>query len=72
MIVALHITSESGDHYLKLYKDRSPCQIREELWGEESFYGCSISYEVLDCSESEEKELNEVLNEVQEESWNWC
>lgn len=71
MIVALNITSEAGDDYLLLYNDRSVDQIREELWGEGSYYGCNINYAVLECTSAEEEELQKAIEEIEQESWDW-
>jgi hypothetical protein len=72
MIVALHITSESGDHYLNLYKDKSVQEIHDELMqASECYYGCNIDFEVLDASIGEAAELAQMLSDFEEESWNF-
>ena len=37
MIVAIAITSESADHYLLLFKDKTVAEIKEEIWNNESY-----------------------------------
>lgn len=72
MIVALHITSESGDHYLQLYKDQSVQEIHTELLAaSECYYGCNIDFETLDGEVGETDELAKMLSDFEEESWNF-
>lgn len=72
MIVALSITSESSDHYLLLFKDKTVQEIDNELReNSECYYGASVDYEVLDCTDQEGLELNEMINTFIEDAWNF-
>lgn len=72
MIVALNISSESGDSYLLLFKDKSVLQIEQELLEcSECYYGASVEYEVLDCTEQEETDLVEMIYDFSEKSWDF-
>ncbi len=72
MIVSIAITSESADHYLLLFKDKTVSEIKEEIWDNESYYGASTLFKTLDASYQEVEELENMLEEFRKESWNWC
>ena len=72
MIVAIAITSESADHYLLLFKDKTVAEIKEEIWNNESYYGSSTLLETLDASYQEVEELENMLKEFRKDSWNWA
>lgn len=72
MIVAIAITSESADHYLLLFKDKTVAEIKEEIWNNESYYGASTLLETLDASSQEVEELENMLKEFRKDSWNWA
>lgn len=72
MIVAMNITSESGDSYLLLFKDKTVQEIEKELLeNKECYYGASVEFEVLDCTEDEEQELLEMISDFREKSWDF-
>lgn len=72
MIVSIAITSESADHYLLLFKDKTVAEIKEEIWNNESYYGASTLLETLDASSQEVEELENMLKEFRKDSWNWA
>ncbi len=72
MIVALHITSESADHYLLLFKDKNVVEIKDDIYNKEAYYGASVAFEALDATDSELKELEDMLYQFEEDSWDWC
>lgn len=72
MIVAIAITSESADHYLLLFKDKTVAEIKDEIWNNESYYGASTLLETLDASSQEVEELENMLKEFRKDSWNWA
>ena len=71
MIVALHITSESADHYLLLFKDKNVVEIKDEIYNNEEYYGASVTFKALDANVYELKLLEDMLYQFEEDSWEW-
>lgn len=71
MIVAITITSESADHYLLLFKDKTVAEIKETIWNNENYYGASTLLETLEASYQEVEDLENMLEEFRKDSWNW-
>lgn len=71
MIVALHITSESGDNYLLLFQNKTVQEIKEEIYNNECYYGASVTFETLDDTDAEYEELQKMLYDFEEDSWNF-
>lgn len=71
MIVSIAITSESADHYLLLFKDKTVAEIKEEIWNNENYYGASTLLKTLEANSQEVEELENMLKEFRAESWNW-
>ncbi|QOI71024.1 hypothetical protein pEaSNUABM12_00086 [Erwinia phage pEa_SNUABM_12] len=73
MIVAMHITSESCDHYLELFVDKTVEQIKEELYDNMEMYEPVSDYAVTfddSTTKSEREEVNDMLSDWYDDSWN--
>lgn len=70
-IVSVHIQSESSDHYDLIFTDLTPEQIREELWGNQEYYGCTIWFATKNLTKKEKESVEKVLSEVESASWDW-
>lgn len=73
MIVSLHIMSESCDHYNELFVNETVEEIKQQLYANMPAYEPVSDYTVTfdDSTTNEEiKEVNEMLSDWYDASWN--
>lgn len=72
MIVALHIVSESGDHYTELFVNKTVEEIKTELYeGMDWFAPVGDYYYAFDdnTTSAEEKEVKRMISQWHDDSW---
>ncbi|SOK58351.1 hypothetical protein [Yersinia phage fHe-Yen9-04] len=72
MIVAMSITSESSDHYLELFVDKTVEQIKEELYDNMEMYEPVSDYAVTfddNTTPSEKTQVETMLSDWYNHSW---
>lgn len=73
MIVALHIISESSDHYTELFVNKTVEEIKTELYeGMEWFAPVGDYYYAFDdeTTDAEEKAVKQMISQWVDDSWN--
>ena len=74
MIVAMHIMSESCDHYVELYVNKSIEEIKQELYNGMEWYCPVADYgfkiDENTSTESERLEFQEMVSKWHDDSWN--
>jgi len=73
MIVALHIISESSDHYTELFVNKTVEEIKQELYDGMDWY-CPVGqyYTAFDDDTTDEEEyaVRKMLSQWSSDSWN--
>jgi hypothetical protein len=73
MIVALHIISESSDHYTELFVNKTVEEIKTELYDGMDWFAPVGDYHYAfddDTTDVEEKEVQQMLSQWSSDSWN--
>lgn len=72
MIVALHIISESSDHYTELFVNKTVDEIKTELYEGMDWFAPVGDYHYAfddDTTDTEEKEVKKMLSQWHDDSW---
>ena len=73
MILALHIISESSDHYTELFVNKTVEEIKTQLYDGMDWYAPVGDYYYAfddDTTDKEEKEVKAMISQWSDDSWN--
>lgn len=74
MIVAMHIKSESSDHYLELFVNKTVEEIKQELYDNMEMYEpvseYNVTYDDNSTTEEEVEEFMAMVSDWYDASWN--
>lgn len=74
MIVAMHIKSESSDHYLELFVDKTVDEIKQELYDGMEWYYPVSDYDIVfdeNTRVSQRQEVESMVSTWYDDSWKY-